>query len=205
MSEKPPAEANEPAERSSGAPAPAKNKPSSFYLYLLILFGAAFLMLLLAYFVQRRNNETTITDLRNTMDLSREELLEEIDRLEGEIAALHGERDTLEAQLDELQKQMDKQTEQSSRRERELEDQVISWKAIQRLERDFRTGAYDECVIFFENALTAVHYFTPPEAAEDVEEIYWALVEKDALNEEDFPLSTILGTAAASTPPPEMG
>lgn len=191
-----PAGANESAERSSGAPTPAKNKRSSFYVYLAVLFGAAFLMLLLAYFVQQRNNATAQSDLRSSFSASRQELLEEIQRLEGEITALHDERDTLEAQLDELQKQMDEQAEQSFWRERELEDQVISWKAIQGLEQDFRTGAYDECVIFFENALTAVHYFTPPEAAEDVEEIYWALVEKDVLNEEDFPLSTILGPDA---------
>ena len=35
---------------------PEKNKPSSVYIYLAILFGAAFLMLLLAYFVHQRNN-----------------------------------------------------------------------------------------------------------------------------------------------------
>lgn len=204
MSEKPQPDVSRETRRDDKA-SPAKNKPSSFYLYLLILFGAAFLMLLLAYFVQRRNNETTITDLRNTMNLSREELLEEISRLEGEITALHSERDGLKTQLDELQKQMDEQTEQSFWRERELEDQVISWNAVYGLEQGFRTEAYDRCVVFFENALTAVHYATPPEAAERVEEIYWALVEKDVLNEEDFPLATILGPDAASTPAPEMG
>ena len=61
-----------------------KNKRSSFYVYLVVLFGAAFLMLLLAYFVQRRNNETAISELRSTMDLSREELMEEIKGLEKE-------------------------------------------------------------------------------------------------------------------------
>ena len=62
--------------------AQGKNKRSSFYVYLVVLFGAAFLMLLLAYFVQRRNNETAISALRSTMDLSREELMEEIQGLE---------------------------------------------------------------------------------------------------------------------------
>ena len=64
--------------------AQGKNKRSSFYVYLVVLFGAAFLMLLLAYFVQRRNNETAISALRSTMDLSREELMEEIKGLEKE-------------------------------------------------------------------------------------------------------------------------
>ena len=33
-----------------------RNKRSSVYVYLAVLFGAAFLMLLLAYLVQQRNN-----------------------------------------------------------------------------------------------------------------------------------------------------
>ena len=63
---------------------PGKNKPSSFYVYLLVLFGAAFLMLLLAYFIQQRNNESTISDLQSTMNLSRGELMEEIETLKEE-------------------------------------------------------------------------------------------------------------------------
>ena len=66
------------------SPHPPNGKRSSFYVYLAVLFGAAFLMLLLAYFVQRRNNETAISALRSTMDLSREELMEEIQGLEEE-------------------------------------------------------------------------------------------------------------------------
>lgn len=61
-----------------------KNKPSSFYVYLLVLFGAAFLMLLLAYFIQQRNNESTISDLQSSMNLSRGELMEEIETLKEE-------------------------------------------------------------------------------------------------------------------------
>ncbi len=70
------------------SPHPPNGKRSSFYVYLAVLFGAAFLMLLLAYFVQRRNNETAISALRSTMDLSREELMEEIQGLEGQITQL---------------------------------------------------------------------------------------------------------------------
>ena len=63
---------------------PEKNKRSSVYIYLLILFGAAFMMLLLAYFVQQRNSETAISDLRNSMNLSRTELMEQIETLKAE-------------------------------------------------------------------------------------------------------------------------
>lgn len=114
-----PAGASELAGRSSGAPLekapsspPARNKRSSFFVYLAVLFGAAFLMLLLAYFIQQRNNATVQSDLRSSFSSSRQELLEEIQRLEEEITALHGERDTLKTQLDGCQEEIDNLNEQ---------------------------------------------------------------------------------------------
>lgn len=85
------------------SPHPPNGKRSSFYVYLAVLFGAAFLMLLLAYFVQRRNNETAISELRSTMDLSREELMEEIQGLEEEKLGLEGQITQLEEQLKQEQ------------------------------------------------------------------------------------------------------
>ncbi|MDE6259318.1 MAG: hypothetical protein K2M42_00390 [Oscillospiraceae bacterium] len=79
-----------------------RNKPSSFYVYLIILFGAAFLMLLLAYFVQQRNNETVLDNLRTTT-ASREELLEKIEELEEEKQSLLNEMGDLQRQLEQLQ------------------------------------------------------------------------------------------------------
>ncbi len=95
--------------------AQGKNKRSSFYVYLAVLFGAAFLMLLLAYFVQRRNNETAISALRSTMDLSREELMEEIQGLEEE-------RDGLLASLQEADERQSSLTEQKNELERKLQN-----------------------------------------------------------------------------------
>ena len=83
--------------------APGKNKRSSFYVYLAVLFGAAFLMLLLAYFVQRRNNETAQSDLRSSFSATRQELMEEIEGLEEEKAALEGQITQLEEQLKQEQ------------------------------------------------------------------------------------------------------
>lgn len=172
-----------------------RSKRSSVYIYLVILFGAAFLMLLLAYFVQQRNNAAVQDDLR-LATASRQELMEDLRRLETEKEGLETEKETLQAQVDALQQQLDEQTDQNFWLERELEDQALSWKAIYDLEEDFRTEDYDGCVFFFDNTLQAIHIYTPPEAAPRVEEIYRKLVEKDILNEEDYPLSTILGTPA---------
>lgn len=97
------------------SPHPPNGKRSSFYVYLAVLFGAAFLMLLLAYFVQRRNNETAISALRSTMDLSREELMEEIQGLEEE-------RDGLLASLQEADERQNSLTEQKNELERQLQN-----------------------------------------------------------------------------------
>ena len=183
-----------PAETPPSPPPPEKNRRSSVYVYLAVLFGAAFLMLLLAYFVQQRNNATAMDDLRMTTNVSREELIADLRRLETEKEGLEVEKETLQAQVDALQQQLDEQTDQNFWLERELEDQALSWKAIYDLEEDFRTEDYDGCVLFFDNTLHAIHIYTPPEAAPRVEEIYRELVEKGILNEEDYPLSTILGT-----------
>ena len=64
--------------------APSPNKRTAVYRYLLVLFGAAFILLLLAYFIQQRSSETAISDLRDSMNLSRAELMEEIDGLREE-------------------------------------------------------------------------------------------------------------------------
>lgn len=81
------------------SPPVQKNKRSSVYVYLAVLFGAAFLMLLLAYFVQQRNNATAMDDLRTTTTASRQELLEDIQKLEGENEALKEEKEQINTEL----------------------------------------------------------------------------------------------------------
>lgn len=85
--------------KSDPAETPSRNKRSSVYTYLAVLFGAAFLMLLLAYFVQQRNNESTISGLQNSWNLSREELMQENDWLEEENKSLTAQITELEEDL----------------------------------------------------------------------------------------------------------
>lgn len=117
-------------------PKPAKR--SSVYLYLLVLFGAAFMMLLLAYFVQQRNSETTISDLRDSMNLSRAELMEEIDGLKEEKEALETQLQSMEDAQKEAEEWKDFLEEQN----RMLDDQYaeasfhLNWAtALSLLER----------------------------------------------------------------------
>lgn len=124
--EPPPHGSPEEAEGEKAPPPARPNRRSAVYLYLLVLFGAAFVLLLLAYFIQQRNNETTISDLRDTMNLSRAELMEEIDALKEEKAALEeqvAELSPLTDELAELQEEYAKLGE----RLQQAEDDQSEW------------------------------------------------------------------------------
>ena len=109
-----------PPEAEAKPPAPSKPaKRSSVYLYLLVLFGAAFMMLLLAYFVQQRSSETAMSDLRDSMNLSRAQLIEEIDGLKEEKEALETELQSMEDDQKKAQEWRDFLEEQN----RMLDDQ----------------------------------------------------------------------------------
>ena len=179
-------ETSEPPEQSTP---PQRNKPSSFYVYLAILYGAAFLMLLLAYFVQQRNNETVQDNLRTTI-ASREELMEDIQRLEEENLALQQDKEALETQLAELQRQKDELETDSFWREKDLQSQLASWHDLWVLEESFLNKDHEACAQFFRDVSTSNYYATPAEAAEQAEKIYNDLLEQGFLTE-DVPLPIV--------------
>ncbi len=161
-----------------------KNKRSSVYVYLAVLFGAAFLMLLLAYFVQQRNNEATISGLQSSWNLSREELMEENQKLTEEYQRLTEDQSALESQMAELQATYDQESSTNRNRQSQLTDQISSWAAFWEMEERFRDQDYEACAACFTNEFTSQTYATPAEAAERVEEIYQTLMDKKFLNEE---------------------
>lgn len=177
------------------APESKKNKRSSTYLYLLILFGAAFFMLLLAYFVQQRNSETTISDLRDSMNLSREELMNEIEALEEENekwmtvfqstadaqAKAEEERDDLEKQLDELREQHAELTDDFS----DQYKKVHGWQNFWELEESFLSRDYEACAQILQALANAGSLNLPDSdsALARMQEIYEALVEQGYLDE----------------------
>lgn len=138
-----------PEEKKRSTPA---NKRTSVYRYLLVLFGAAFVLLLLAYFIQQRNSETTISGLRDSMNLSRAELMEEIDGLKEEKAALEeqvAELSPLTDELAELQEEYDRleaelQTSESTREEITKRQSILGAFAI--LEQALRDKNYETAV-----------------------------------------------------------
>lgn len=169
---------------------PPANKRTSVYRYLLVLFGAAFVLLLLAYFIQQRSSETAISDLRDTMNLSRAELMEEIDALkeekaalEGETARLQEERDELDAQLKELHEQWYEAASLSANQEKELQ----SWYCFWDLEADYLAKDYEACAQFYQTipADNNPYPLGVPGVEERVDEILETLLKRGYLTEEE--------------------
>lgn len=171
-------------------PNPEPNRHSSVYGYLLVLFSAAFVLLLLAYFIQQRSNENAISGLRDSMNLSRAELMEEIDALkekkaalEEELAQLQEERDGLEQQRDQLQEQWYEAASLSANQEKELQ----SWYRFWALEADYLAKDYEACAQFFQSIpADNVPYPGDQESvAERVDEILQFLLRRGYLTEEE--------------------
>ena len=176
-----------------------KDKRTAVYFCLMLLFSAAFLMLLPAYFVQRRSSEAAISELRDSMNLSREGLLFEISANETRITALNEENKALRAQLDRLD-------EKNARLNRELtkwlpqydtaspeaidaffdnyyaaQDELSAWSTFWELEQNYQAGNYESCA-----ALLLMEGFScqiPESAAERHDEIVQAVVSQGLLDE----------------------
>lgn len=102
----------------ASTPSPAEEKPETapapetavnergkvggapVFVYLAIMFAAAFLLLLMAYLMQEHNSRTVIADLRESLDISRDSLTEENQTLRAELQSLLEQVDTLQDQLD---------------------------------------------------------------------------------------------------------
>ena len=186
------------------SPHPPNGKRSSFYVYLAVLFGAAFLMLLLAYFVQRRNNETAISALRSTMDLSREELMEEIQGLEEEKAALEEQTDQLQEERDDLEKQLDELRNQHAQLTDDFSDQykkVEGWLNFWALEERFLSRDYEACARFLQTLANSGSLNLPDSdsALARMREIRDTLVDRGYLAEDD-PAEWLFGAPKSAEP-----
>ena len=134
------------------SPTEKKNRRSAVYLYLLILFGAAFLMLLLAYLIQQRSSESTISDLRNSMNLSRQELLDEIRELEEQNDALSEDLDRLNSVLKHWQKLYAEEAQEGQVYYSQLsiaQEELYSWQSFWALYRYYLAEDYEGCAALF--------------------------------------------------------
>ena len=157
---------------------------------LLILFGAAFLMLLLAYFVQQRNNENAISGLQDSWNLSREQLVEENrklteknEELEVRLAVMEDQRDRAYRQIDELEKQYN----DAAGLGHLLDTELQCWYDFWGLETSFQEENYEDCAEFFRRAYYSNYSHIPEteSAQQRARLIYETLLELGYLAEDD--------------------
>lgn len=126
------------------------HKKVSVMGYLTILFAAAFLLLLLSYFMQQRANEQAISGLKatssNAID-SINNLIEEKDELSQQVEDLKGQVENLQEELEDTQDQL---TNAQSSADMAQTAQADAQKALEamdwfwRIQRQFSRGYYTD-------------------------------------------------------------
>lgn len=131
------------APKQNDVPAKKKRRGASVFTYLAVLFAAAFLMLLMAYFVQQRNNDAMRLDMQEVLPT-----IEMAQRLQEENQRLEKENTFLQYQSKDQQRQIDHQQEELERIRAQLEDSetenhmlTASWY----VEVLFQNGYYENC------------------------------------------------------------
>ena len=96
--------------------------------YLVVLFGAAFLLLLMTYFMQQRTSQETIDGLKQSMTTMT--TLKSIEELQAENAALQDQVDDLTFQLATLQSQLSTAEQQQAALTEETQRQTVQNTAL---------------------------------------------------------------------------
>lgn len=189
--------AHEKADSPNAAPrADRRHRTSAVYLYLVILFGAAFLMLLLAYFIQQRSSEDAISGLRDSMNLSRQQLLDEIQELEDKNAELEGQNIWLEdgynrliGELSDWQERYEEQVQLADGLREQYyaaRQSSYAWQTFWILEQSYQSGDYESCAALL--LLIAqgeyAYFHTAPDSDRDLfVEIAQAVIDEGILDE----------------------
>ena len=147
------------------------HKKVSVMGYLTILFAAAFLLLLLSYFMQQRANEQAISGLQatssnafdsiNNLIAEKDELAQQVEDLEGQVAGLQEELDTAQNQLSDAQ--ADAETAQTAQADAQKALEAMDW--FWRIQRQFSRGYYTDAVnIMAEFEASGLPQYLPQEA-----------------------------------------
>lgn len=95
-------EENIPLQHDAEHEKPPRNKQQSVLIYLVILFAAAFLLMALSYFMQRRTSDATIEGLRESVSA-----MQSVGDIQSQNEALRQQVADLEEQLEEAQRELD--------------------------------------------------------------------------------------------------
>ena len=108
---------------------PGKRNPVLFYL--VILFAAAFLLLLMSYLMQQRSNQIAMDNLQatsNSASQSLENIINERDSLSQQVGELEAQVDSLEGQLSQARDEARQAQEASEEAARQLRAMEYFWQ-----------------------------------------------------------------------------
>ena len=122
--------------------------------YLVILFAVAFVLLLLAYFMQERSNQEALDGLQQTSNsavISLQNLIDDRDRLQAEvadledrIAAQQAETDRLQRELDAVRQNADRAAEEQRQAAAEQAEQIEALNRLNELRTLYNARRYQE-------------------------------------------------------------
>lgn len=118
----------------------ASRKPRSVMNYLVILFAAAFLLMLLSFLMQRRANNETIEGLKQSVSA-----MQSVNSLQEEKVALETQTDTLQKQIADLENQIDNLKTLNQKLSSSADEQTESANAMDwfwRIQREVSRGRY---------------------------------------------------------------
>jgi len=184
-------ETKRPAEDSSPAnekkPCPTY-KSTGLGRYLAILFAAAFLMLLLAYFMQLRTSEETLGSLKQSLTSmeSLDELVKENQQLHDEIDRLEDSYDSLENELEQTKKELENKLTAAEQESGTRLQAIRSWEAVYQMDILYRNEDYEACAQQARTILNSNDLRIPEAARSRFEEIALSLQEMELLSDWEF-------------------
>lgn len=126
------------------------NSKRSVLTYMLIMFGAALVLLLLAYMMQQRSNEETLNGLQQSVSAiqSAQDLYEENGELKDKVSALENQIEEMEDQIRLMQDKIDRQAAQNEAQQQQTEDlkkatQALDW--FWQINEAYVRGRYTQC------------------------------------------------------------
>ena len=102
-----------------------KHRQTSIITYIAILFGVAFLLLLLSYFMQQRNTAEVIQGLQSSVSA-----LENIENLQNRNLELEKEVEALQEEEKNLNTQLQIQKENNITQEKRLQAMDLFWQIL---------------------------------------------------------------------------
>lgn len=127
------------------------NSKRSVLTYLVILFGAAMILLLLAYLMQQRStSEQALSGLQQSVSAlqSAQELYEENGELKSQVSELEDQIEQMEDQIRLMQDKIDRQNTQNAASQQQIDDLKKSTQALDwfwQINEAYVRGRYSQC------------------------------------------------------------